>query len=208
MLLSICKHGFFFFSHSCEKRVQVSCICSWLKAFTRKESLCMPDFPARQKLRKANFFNLNGLMHFKYKIGIDPLRSGGGTDGGGWADNKGQRRCVLHSFIPSLKETNIRWFTLLRSRENVGLDATRNTSKRRQTAPASSPNPRTVITWGEETVCVLEEEMLILVLILKGPDRSMALSSLWKREINMFFKGEAGCMWLMRVGFIDTTRRV
>lgn len=31
---------------------------------------------------------------------------------------------------------------------------------------------------GKETVCVLEEEMLILVLILKGPDRSMALSSL------------------------------
>lgn len=61
---------------------------------------------------------------------------------------------------------------------------------------------------GKETVCVLEEEMLILVLILKGPDRSMALSSLWKREINMFFKGEAGCMWCMRVGFIDTTRHI
>lgn len=31
---------------------------------------------------------------------------------------------------------------------------------------------------GKEIVYVLEEEMLIPVLILKGPDRSMALSSL------------------------------
>lgn len=48
--------------------------------------------------------------------------------------------------------------------------------------------------------------MLILELILKGP-QSIALSSLRKREINVF-KGKAGCMWCMRVGFIDTARRV
>lgn len=59
---------------------------------------------------------------------------------------------------------------------------------------------------GKEAACVLGEEMLILALILKGPGRSIALSSLRKREINVF-KGEAGCMWCMRVGFIDTARR-
>lgn len=123
----------------------------------------------------------------------------GGGCRGGWADNKGQRRCVLHSFKPSLKETNIRWFAVLRRGENGGLDATRNTSKRRQTAPTSSLQPKDSHYLRGKRQCVLEEEMLILVLILKGPDRSIALSSLWKREINMFLKTKQAacgvCVW-------------
>lgn len=42
-------------------------------------------------------------------------------------------------------------------------------------------------------------ETLTLVLILKGPGQSMALSSLWKREINMFLKAKQAacgvCVW-------------
>lgn len=46
---------------------------------------------------------------------------------------------------------------------------------------------------------MLGEEMLILALILKGPGRSIALSSLQKREINMFLKAKQAacgvCVW-------------
>lgn len=52
---------------------------------------------------------------------------------------------------------------------------------------------------GKEAACVLGEEMLILALILKGPGRSIALSSLRKREINMFLKAKQAacgvCVW-------------
>lgn len=71
----------------------------------------MPDFPVSQKVKKSQLFQSKWSNAFQIQIGIDLLRSGGeggGRDGGGWVDNKGQRRCVLHSFIPSLKETNIR----------------------------------------------------------------------------------------------------
>lgn len=50
-----------------------------------------------------------------------------------------------------------------------------NTDKQLSPAP---PAQGQSLPEGKETVCVLEEEMLILVLILKGPDRSIALSSL------------------------------
>lgn len=157
-------------------------------------------FPCKAKSEKSQLFQSKWSNAFQIQIGIDPLRSGGvGGDRGGWADNKGQRRCVLHSFKPSLKETNIRWFAVLRRGENGGLDATRNTSKRRQTAPASSLQPKDSHYLRGKRQCVLEEEMLILVLILKGPDRSIALSSLWKREINMFLKTKQAacgvCVW-------------
>lgn len=46
---------------------------------------------------------------------------------------------------------------------------------------------------------MLGEEMLILALILKGPGQSIALSSLRKREINMFLKAKQAacgvCVW-------------
>lgn len=46
---------------------------------------------------------------------------------------------------------------------------------------------------------MLGEEMLILALILKEPGRSIALSSLRKREINMFLKAKQAacgvCVW-------------
>lgn len=46
---------------------------------------------------------------------------------------------------------------------------------------------------------MLGEEKLVLALILKGPGRSITLSSLQKREINMFLKAEQAacgvCVW-------------
>lgn len=51
----------------------------------------------------------------------------------------------------------------------------------------------------KEAPCVLGEEMLTLALILKGPGRSIALSSLRKTEINMFLKATQAacgvCVW-------------
>lgn len=62
-------------------------------------------------MSKANFFNLkrgHWSNALQIQIGIDPLRGGeeeeGWREGGGWADDKGQRRCVLHALIPFVKE--------------------------------------------------------------------------------------------------------
>lgn len=70
----------------------------------------MWDLPARRKLRKATFFDLkrgHWSNALQIQIGIDPLSGGeeeeeeeGGTEGG-WADDKGHRRCVtafVHTF--------------------------------------------------------------------------------------------------------------
>ena len=91
--------------------------------------------------------------------------------------------CVIHVFT-----------MMLGSREEGGqLDAKRNTSpsKCRQTIlpPQGQSLPE-----GKEPVCVLGEEMLMLALILKGPLKSITLSSLQRREINMFLKAKrAAC---------------
>ena len=63
-------------------------------------------------MSKANFFNLkrgHWSNALQIQIGIDRLRGGGEEEGwrdggGGWADDKGQRRCVLHALIPFVKE--------------------------------------------------------------------------------------------------------
>lgn len=170
-------------------------------------------FPCKAESEKRQLFQSKWSNAFQIQIGIDPRwgvegrRAGGGGDGGGWADNKGQRRCVLHLFIPPLKETNILWFAVLRSGENGGLDATRTASKHRQTAPASSLQSKDshYLRGKRQCVCV------------RGRDAytSADLERAWPidriklpvKERNQYvFKDEAGCMWCMRVGFIDTTR--
>lgn len=41
------------------------------------------------------------------QIGIDPVIAGGGEATGGWAVDKGQGGCVLHSLIPFVKKENM-----------------------------------------------------------------------------------------------------
>lgn len=68
-------------------------------------------------------------------------------------------------------------------------------------------SPRTVITWGERGMCVRGRDPYT------GTDLEMAWTidgiKLPVKERNQYvFKGEAGRLWCMRVGFIDTARCV
>lgn len=90
---------------------------------------------------------------------------------GGWADNKGQRRCVLHLLIPFLNEANILFILNhgiddQRTRKDWLLQETHFLAKCKQTIPPIQGQP---LPEGIEAACVLGEEMLTLVLILKGP---------------------------------------
>lgn len=109
---------------------------------------------------------------------------------------KGQRRSVLHL-----------QHTLLKSQIYVPYLNSRNQGDRVDSKRGTfSPNAETILPpqgqslpEGKEPACVLGEEMLMLALILKGPLKSITLSSLQRREINMFLKAKraacGACVW-------------
>lgn len=174
-------------------------------------SFCLVDMmcPQGTKLRKANFFNLKREQcsnALQIQIGIDPLRGGEEEEGEGWVDDKGQRRCVLHSPIPFVKEANMHSILTGTKGEWGTRCRVKHFSLLMQTN--CSLSPRTIITWGERgSMCVRGRDAYT------GADLERAWPidriKLPAKERNQYvFKGEAGCMWRMRVGFIDTARRV
>lgn len=163
-------------------------------------------FPCKAESEKRQLFQSKWSNAFQIQIGIDPRwgvegrRAGGGEMAGDGQTTKVKEGVFCICLYPLWKKPiyfDSQYWGVERMEDSMPQEPLPNTDKQPPPAPC---NPRTVITWGErDSVCVLEEEMLILVLILKGPDRSIALSSLWKSEINMFLKTKQAacgvCVW-------------
>lgn len=110
-------------------------------------------------------------------------REGREEGGRRWLDDKGQRRCVPHSLVPFVRIRSVTGD----QRRGRGAGCHEEHFSPNADKLFLQPKDNRYLR-GKEAACVLGEEMLILALILKGPGRSITLSSLRKRKINMFLK--------------------